>query len=162
MIVPLRYVKKFNQYIILYNTRLNEKWISGVHALIIAGQLHSSRVIQLTHTTDALLLFLSRHGKLETSVFRLPAFPRLHYLNLVFDKTRKLSCALFWSTIFPFNWIWSKWVYLSCDIVTLSKKPLILLAVICLTSIATWGTNNMDFLSDVTRDEKHLLPFIDS
>ena len=39
------------------------KWSPG---LIIAGKLHFPRVIQLTQTTDSLLLFLSRHVNLET------------------------------------------------------------------------------------------------
>ena len=43
-----------------------------------------------------------------------------------------------------------------------SIYTLTLLAVICLTSIATWGTNNRNFMSDATRGEKHILLFIDS
>ena len=71
---------------------------------------------------------------------RLPAFSRPYYMNSIFEKT-KFNCAPFWNTIFPFNWIGSNWVYLSCVPCTVSKKLLTLLAVICLTSIATWGTN---------------------
>ena len=56
-------------------------------------------------------------------------------------KKTKFNCAPCWTTIFPFNWIGSNWVDLSCVPCTVSKKLLTLLAVICLTSIATWGTN---------------------
>lgn len=69
--------------------------------------------------------FLKQARKIwETSVFRLPAFPRLHYVNVALDKTAEFSGVPFWTTIFPCNWIWFHWVCLTCDPLILPKKLL--------------------------------------